>query len=181
MHWLFEWYKGKRIYYEGILRKLHEEKINYLLVGGLAVSMYKVPPRFTMDVDLVVDFAPENVNKFISALTELGYKPKVPVDPLDFADPLKRESWVKEKNMKVFAFYHPERDHELVDVFVEHPIDYKEMDAEKKVIKLKGMKIPIPSKRHLIALKRMAGRNEDLLDIMNLEALPEGDELRYGE
>ena len=72
MHWLFEWYRGKRIYYEDILRKLAEKKIKYILVGGLAVTFYKVPPRFTMDIDLIVDFVPENVSKFISAMTELG-------------------------------------------------------------------------------------------------------------
>ena len=181
MHWLFEWYKGKRIYYEEILRKLYEKKINYLLVGGLAVSMYKVPPRFTMDVDLIVEFIPENIEKFISVLAELGYKPKAPVDPRDLADPLKREAWIKEKNMKVFAFYHPGRDHELVDVFVDHPIEFNKMEAGKKVINIKGMGIPIPSKKDLITLKKIAGRDEDLLDIKNLEALPENDELRYGE
>lgn len=178
MMWIFEWFKGKRIYYEDILRKLHEKNVNYLLVGGLAVSLYKVPPRFTMDIDLIIEFVPENVAKFTSILTELGYKPKVPVNPMDFADPGKRRQWIEEKNMKVFAFYHPERDYELVDVFVDHPIAYKEMEAEKKIIRVKGMEIPIPSKKHLIALKKMAGREEDLLDVKNLEALPEGDELR---
>jgi hypothetical protein len=29
--------------------------------------------------------------------------------------------WFKQKNMKVFAFYHPDRRQEIVDVFVEHP------------------------------------------------------------
>ncbi|MBI5701669.1 nucleotidyltransferase [Candidatus Saganbacteria bacterium] len=176
MNWIFEWFQNRRIYYEDILRKLNEKKINYLLVGGLAVSMYKVPPRFTMDIDLIVEFAPENVSKFIKVLLELGYKPKVPVDPSDFADPKKREQWIKEKNMKVFAFTHPDRDYELVDVFVDYPMDYKAMESEKKVINVKGMKIFVPSKKHLIALKKMAGRPEDLVDIKNLEALPDDEE-----
>jgi len=178
MHWLLEWFQGKKIYYEDILRKLDENKINYLLVGGMAVTFYNVPPRFTMDVDLIIDFVPKNVLRFMKVLTDLGYKPKFPVDPQDFANPKKREDWVKNKNMKVFAFYHPEREREIVDVFVEHPINYKEMEAEKKSISIKGIKISSPSKKHLIALKKMAGREQDLLDIKNLEALPEGDEFR---
>jgi predicted nucleotidyltransferase len=178
MTWIFDWFRGKHIYYEDILRRLHEKNVNYLLVGGLAVSMYKVPPRFTSDIDLMVEFIPENIIKFISVLVELGYKPKVPVDPMDFADPEKRREWIENKNMKVFAFYHPDRDYELVDVFVDQPIAYKEMESEKKIIKVKGINIPIPSRRHLIALKKIAGRAEDLLDIKNLEALPEEDEVR---
>ena len=178
MHWLFEWFGGKRIYYEDILRKLYENKVNYILVGGIAVSLYKVPPRFTMDVDLIIDFDPDNVLKFLSVLAGLGYKPKVPVDPKDFADQNKRKKWVEEKNMKVFAFYHAERNYELVDVFVEHPINYKEMEAEKKTIRVKGIEISIPSKKHLIALKKISGREDDIIDIKNLEALPEGEEER---
>lgn len=181
MHWLFEWFKGKKIYYEEILSKLFEKKIDYLLVGGMAVSLYKVPPRFTMDIDLIVAFDPVNVRNFIKVLDELGYKPKAPINPLDFASEKNRKSWVKEKNMKVFAFYHPERAYELVDVFIEHPIEYAEMKSERKVIKLKGIEIPIPSRKHLIALKKIAGRPEDIMDIRNLEALNEKDEIRNGE
>ncbi|MDI6731820.1 MAG: nucleotidyl transferase AbiEii/AbiGii toxin family protein [Candidatus Margulisbacteria bacterium] len=181
MHWLFEWFKGKKIYYEEILRKLHEKKVDYILVGGMAVSLYKVAPRFTMDIDLMVAFVPENVEKFISVLNELGYKPKAPIDPKEFADQEKRKIWINEKNMKVFAFYHPDRAYELVDVFIEHPIDYKELSAEKRIVRLKGMEIPIPSKKHLIALKKIAGRPDDLIDIENLEALPPNDEVRNGE
>ncbi len=181
MHWLFDWFKDKDIYYEELLRKFYDNKIDYILVGGLAVSMYKVPPRFTMDVDIILKFIPENIEKFLAVLEKLGYKPKVPVNPLDFADPKKREAWIKDKNMKVFCFYHPKREHEVVDVFIEHPIDYKEMVNEKKIIKLKGLEIPIPSKKHLIALKKIAGRDNDLIDIRNLESLSEGDDLRDGE
>jgi len=178
MHWLFEWYKGKKIYYEEVLRKLAEKKIDYLLVGGMAVTFYNVPPRFTMDVDLMISFVPENVEKFMKILTGLGYKPKVPVNPQDFADPKKREDWVNNKNMKVFAFYHPDREREIVDVFIQHPLDYEDMKKAQKTVNVKGIKINIPSKKHLIALKKIAGRDQDLLDIKNLEALPEGDEFR---
>lgn len=178
MIWQFEWFKQKNIYYEEILRRFCKEKIDYLLVGGLAVACYKVPPRFTIDVDLMVAFNPNNIARAMRILKELGYQPKVPVDASDFADPQKRKRWIKEKNMKVFAFYHPDRHQEIVDVFVEHPLNYNEMVAERQIIKIKGIEIPIPSKRHLIALKKIAGRPDDLIDIKNLEAIPEGEELR---
>jgi hypothetical protein len=167
---IFGWFQRKQLYYEEILRKLYEKKIRYLLVGGTAIALHGIL-RLTADVDIMLDMNQENIKKFISAMSSLGYKPKVPVDPLDFADPNKRKTWINEKEMKVFAFYHPDKPLEIIDIFVDNPINFEEMYNNKVIKKVRGIEIYIPSIRSLIELKKLAGRDQDLLDIKKLEEL----------
>lgn len=157
-------------YYDEIFKKLQENKVNYLVVGGIAVALHGIP-RFTADADFILHLIPDNINKFIDAISELGYKPKVPINPLEFADIEKRKQWIEEKGMKVLSFWRSDRPLELIDVFVANPIDFDEMDKEKVIRKTAGLEVPIPSVRHLIKLKKIAGRPEDLRDIELLEKL----------
>lgn len=66
-----------------------------LIVGGLAVAAHGYG-RLTFDLDLVVQLQPEL--RALKALSSLGYVPLVPVAAADFADPAKREAWIREKN-----------------------------------------------------------------------------------
>lgn len=157
-------------YYEEVFKALQEKRVNYLVVGGIAVALHGVP-RFTADADFVLELIPENINKFIVAMKELGYKPKAPVDPSDFADAGKRAEWIKEKGLTVFSFWKEDDPLKLIDVFVSNPIDFKAMKREKLVKMAAGVEIPIPSVKHLIELKKIAGRPEDLRDIEFLEKL----------
>lgn len=157
-------------YYGELFKQLQDKQINYLVVGGIAVALHGVP-RFTADADFILELIPENIEKFLSAIKELGYIPKAPVNPSDFSDPQKRSLWIKEKGMTVFSFWKPDDPFKLIDVFISNPIEFKEMDNEKIVKKAASIKIPIPSIKHLIALKKIAGRPEDLRDIELLEKL----------
>lgn len=157
-------------YYAEIFRKLQEKDVNYLVVGGIAVALHGVP-RFTADADFILELIPDNIHKFISAVTELGYKPKAPINPLDFADKAKRSQWIKEKGLTVFSFWNPSDPFKLIDVFVANPIEFSKMDKEKVVKKAAGIEIPLPSIKHLIKLKEISGRPEDLRDIEFLEKL----------
>jgi hypothetical protein len=68
-----------------------------LIVGGLAVAAHGYG-RLTFDLDLVVQLQPDNVLRALKALGSLGHVPLVPVAAADFADPAKREAWIREKN-----------------------------------------------------------------------------------
>lgn len=160
------------LFYDDVFSALQGKNINYLVVGGIAVALHGVP-RFTADADFILQLIPENISKFISAISELGYKPKAPINPLEFADESKREEWIKEKGMIVFSFWKSDDPLKLLDVFVSNPINYEEMDKEKVIKKAAGLEIPIPSIRHLIQLKKMAGRPEDLRDIELLNKIHE--------
>jgi hypothetical protein len=43
------------MYYFEILKELFDRKIDYLIVGGLAVNLYGVP-RVTQDIDIIISF-----------------------------------------------------------------------------------------------------------------------------
>jgi hypothetical protein len=167
---IFDWFQHKQLYYEDVLQKLSKEKIRYILIGGIAVSLHGAV-RLTVDMDIILDLSEDNIKNFISAMNELGYSPKVPVNPMDFADPEKRKIWINEKNMKVFSFYHSDKPYDIMDVFVANPISYAELDKEKVIKKLRGMEIPVPSLKHLIELKKLAGRDQDRLDVKTLEEI----------
>jgi len=163
------------LFYGEVFRKLKERKINYLVVGGIAVALHGAP-RFTADADLALQLVPDNIEKFLLALEQLGYEPKAPVNAKDFADPKKRAGWIKDKGMTVLSFWNTNDPLKLIDVFVANPIDFQEMANEKMVKTAAGIEIPIPSLRHLIKLKRIAGRPQDLRDIELLEKLNDKDQ-----
>ena len=105
------------MFYEDVFRKLDEEAVRYVVIGGVALVLYGVI-RLTADLDLFVGMGGSNLKKFLKAMKDLGYKPKMPVIPEDFANPEKRREWKQQKGMKVFSFYHPAQPMKLIDSFV---------------------------------------------------------------
>lgn len=53
-----------------ILQRLLENEINFVLVGGLAATMYGAS-TVTYDVDVCFDFSKENIKKLLGALADL--------------------------------------------------------------------------------------------------------------
>lgn len=163
------------MFYEEVFRKLEEKKVRYAVAGGIALVLHGAV-RFTADLDLIVELSASNLENFISAMTELGYKPRLPVRAEDFADPLVREKWMVEKGMKVFTFYRPELSINQVDVFVREPLKFDTLEKELVWITAKDVAIPVVSLSHLKILKKIAGRPQDFADIEALEELEKQDE-----
>lgn len=159
-----------KLFYEDVFRKLNQKKVRYCVVGGVAAVLHGVM-RMTIDLDLIVDMAPNNVDKFFQVLLELGYLPKVPVAVEDFKDPEKRRTWVKEKNMKVFSFFHLKDHLKLIDVFIDEEVNYDKI--AKEVIRAKRVNVPIVAIADLKKLKLKAGRPMDFADINALEEIEE--------
>jgi len=158
------------VFYEEVFRKLAQENVEYVVVGGVALVLHGVV-RLTGDLDLFLEMGSANLGRFVGAMTALGYKPKVPVKAEDFIKPEKRRQWKKEKGMQVFSFYHPEKPMDLIDVFVDEPMPYEEVKRYKKVVEAKGIQIPVLSVKHLKQLKRISARPQDLADIEALEEM----------
>ncbi|MCX6937807.1 MAG: nucleotidyl transferase AbiEii/AbiGii toxin family protein [Verrucomicrobia bacterium] len=156
---------------EQIFGALNDAQVNYLVVGGLAVIAHGYV-RYTNDLDLVLALDEANVRRAMEALKLLGYKAKVPVDPVEFANPLTRASWVRDKQMVVFQLVSERFKREPIDVFVREPFDVtNELLACEWLAVGPTLKIPVVSKRVLLAMKREASRPKDLLDIEYLEKL----------
>ncbi|OGC11014.1 hypothetical protein A3K48_00545 [candidate division WOR-1 bacterium RIFOXYA12_FULL_52_29] len=162
------------MYYAEVFEALNREKVKYLVVGGVAVVLHSVM-RLTADLDLMVDLKKENLLSFIKVLSSLGYMPKLPVEAIDFADPLKRKTWIKEKNMKVFSFIHSQQAYKIIDVFADEPISFADAYNRKQVVRAGELPIDVISLADLIILKKLSAREQDLADIKMLEALQDND------
>jgi hypothetical protein len=152
-----------------IFKVLADADVRYVVVGGLAVILHG-HLRATADLDLVIGLERGNCTKALNALASIGFQPRLPVALSDFADPAKREDWVENRNMLVFQLWDPTQPERSVDVFVREPMDFPTLWFDAVVKDLDGIPIRVASIRHLIALKRLAGRRKDLDDI---EALRE--------
>ncbi|HEX9135970.1 MAG TPA: nucleotidyl transferase AbiEii/AbiGii toxin family protein [Nitrospirota bacterium] len=167
--------REERMYYENVFRSLQKNNIRYAVAGGVALVLHGVV-RFTADLDLIVDLGPGNLSRFVRALTELGYRPRNPVNAGEFLDPATREKWKREKGMEVFSFVDPSQPMTMVDVFIEEKIPFREVMQETVHMEAGGITIPVVSLRHLKMLKKAAGRPQDLADIEAIEALESEDE-----
>lgn len=161
---------------EEILKALNGASVRYLIAGGLAVVAHGYL-RFTADVDIILDLDEDNARRALSSLSALGYRPRAPVAMDAFADPKVRSQWVREKGLTVFSLYSPNDSATEVDLFVESPLDFDR--AYRSALKLKvgaGVTATFVSYEDLVALKRAAGRPQDLADIEQLQACKKANE-----
>jgi predicted nucleotidyltransferase len=158
--------------YKAIFKEINDLEIDYLVVGGLAVNLFGVP-RLTYDIDLMILLEPENIRKLVSKLTQWGYKPKIPGDPMDLADESKRNSWIHEKGMKAFNFFSENLPVGEIDIVINSPISYKTLKERAVAIQLQEVKVPVVSIHDLIELKLRAGRKQDLSDVEYLKLIIE--------
>jgi predicted nucleotidyltransferase len=158
--------------FQTIFKELNGLGIDYLVVGGLAVNFHGIP-RMTYDIDLMVLLESENVLKLVTKLTQWGYKPKIPIDPRDFADEMKRSSWIREKGMKALNFYSETLPIGEIDIVIDAPIPYEELRSRAIKVEIKDEKIPTVSIHDLIELKLSAGRKQDLADVEHLRMVLE--------
>lgn len=154
-----------------IFKRLEEEAIRYVVVGGLAVVAHGYL-RFTADVDIFLDLESGNLKKAVTVFSSLGYRPRVPVALHDFISNKTRASWIKEKNLRVFSLWNHEEPATEVDLFVEAPMDFDEAEKNSLLFDAgSGIKIRVIGLEDLIRMKLAAGRRRDIDDVENLRKL----------
>jgi len=156
---------------EAIFRALQDAEARYLVVGGLAVIAHGYV-RLTKDLDLVLDLSPESLKCSLTVLQGLGYRPINPVPILDFADPGLRHDWTENRNMVVFNLVSDRFPDVAIDIFTKEPFQFDSefARAETKEVApdIRARVVSVPT---LIALKKVADRDQDRTDINKLEKL----------
>jgi hypothetical protein len=154
-----------------IFRALDEADVRYLVVGGVAVVLHG-HPRFTADLDLVLDLAPSNAFAAIRALETLGYRPRAPVPAGDFANEEIRAAWRREKGLTVFSLWSPSHPGTEVDLFVEEPFEFSDAWTRRlDAVLADGTTVHVVGLDDLRHLKQSAGRPKDLDDLDKLDEI----------
>ncbi len=156
---------------EAVVSALNAAGVRYLIVGGLAVNAHGYQ-RTTVDLDLVIQLVPQNVLAALRELAALGYLPRIPVTPEQFADSSQREEWRTEKGMVVFQMHSDEHRSTPIDIFVYEPFDF---DLEYQRASLEsiapGINACIIQLETLFQMKREASRPKDLADLHALQKI----------
>ena len=156
---------------EAIVKALNDARVEYLIVGGLAVNAHGFV-RLTRDVDLVMRLVPDNADRGLHALLAIGYRMSIPAEPAMFADAAIRERWRREKGMVVLKLWSDEHPRTPVDLFIYEPFSFPEEQARSLFVEVSaGVWAPVVALQTLLAMKRAVGRPQDLIDIKELERM----------
>jgi predicted nucleotidyltransferase len=142
--------------YKEMLQCLLEEKVRFLLVGAYALAVYGYP-RATKDIDFFVRATPQNASNVMRALIRFG-APVHDVSESDFSS-----------EGIVFQIGNSPR---RIDILTRiSGVDFERAYANKALIKVEGVEVPVISLEDLIANKRASGRLQDLADVERLESV----------
>lgn len=152
--------------YTEILQALQSARVDFIVGGGVACVLHGVE-RVTMDVDVSVHMHPDNLTRFLSVMSALGLRPRVPITPAALLDPEVVRMMVEEKHALVFSFVDPDRPMRHVDIFLTAELSFESLVNDSEWIEIEGARIRIINRRRLLAIKRaiLPPRTKDLLDI----------------
>jgi hypothetical protein len=139
--------------FKEFLRLLNENKVEYLLVGGYAVSYYGYV-RATADMDVWIASNADNAARAVKALREFGFD--LPAS--------RAELFLKPDNVARMGTP-PFRIEMLTSV---SGVEFADAYAERVIDTIDGVAVSIISLRHLKLNKRASGRLKDLADLEHL-------------
>lgn len=146
------------------LRLLNKHKVNYLLIGGVAVNLHGYH-RSTGDFDVFVSTTLENKQKLVAAIEEFGY------DPQDYEE---------RKIDEITMFTLGERDGkghiELTNRIA--GITFDEAFQRVQIKEVEGISVKFFHYDDLIKSKLAAGRFKDLSDVENLQQIKRAETIK---
>ena len=153
-----------------ILAALSEAKVDYVLVGGLAVLLHG-HNRVTSDVDVVLALNDDNLGKFIDCAVAANLKPVLPISIDTLRNAALIDQWHREKNLLAFALRAPDMMSTVIDVLVRPVVPFETLKRNMIVRRIGRLSIPVAGIDDLITLKTGTGRTKDVLDIEELQRL----------
>ncbi len=139
--------------FKEFIQFLNSNKVEYLVVGGYAVTAHGYP-RYTGDIDFWVRPEKENAKRVLKSLFEFGF------GSLDI-----NETDLIKKDFVIQLGYPPNRIDILTGV---SGLTFDECWNEKKEFVFENEKINFISLYHLKINKKESGRDRDNLDLKNL-------------
>lgn len=135
------------------LELLNSTSVNYVVVGGYAVA-YHGSPRFTGDIDCLVELSTENAERLIEVINRFGFA-DLDIQRSDFLNP----------DSVVQLGVPPNRIDLLTAI---DGVTFDEVWRTRVTGQLDGLPVCFISKELLLQNKRAAGRAKDLADVVSL-------------
>lgn len=136
--------------YEGLLRLFNKNKVRYCIVGAYALAFYATP-RYTKDMDILVEPVVGNGRRIIRSLNEFGFK-SLRLTEKDFS----------RKNRIVQLGYEPLR----VDILTSiDGCSFKEVWKNKRTSRYGRQKAFFIGRDELIKNKKASKRKQDKVDL----------------
>lgn len=149
-----------------LLESLADTGLEFVIVGGVAARLYG-NSRITYDLDVVPHIDSETWARAIDALWQAGARPRIPEPRERVRDVAQVARWVREKGMLALSFRSSEGFAE-VDLLVGESERFADLKERATRVELGGHVFSVANIDDLIAMKRKAGRPQDLLDIEEL-------------
>ncbi len=147
--------------FEKLLVRLAEAGIEFIIVGGIAVTLHGYV-RLTEDVDLLVDPSPANIRALLDCLATYGEGHARELSPDDFTD--------EEGAIRIIE----ETEQCQIDLFtVMSGKRFTDVIADACNFELAGHRIPYASSETLVGWKSRSVRDKDRLDAQALRRLEE--------
>jgi len=155
-------------FWQRVIRALETRKIPFALAGGYAVALHGAV-RGTVDVDLVIRLQKADFVSAEAALKGIGLTPRLPVTAEEIFQ--FRREYIENRNLIAWSFVNIEHPIEIVDILLTEDL------ARHKIVRIRagGCLVPVLDVADLIAMKKKAGRPQDLEDVRALEVLRRGD------
>jgi predicted nucleotidyltransferase len=156
------WSGPREFRLRALLQRLTEHGVDFVVVGGVAVIL-QASPRFTRDLDICYALEQENLDRLGEVLVELGAKLRGIEEDLPFV-PDGRAL----RHTQMLTLTTADGGLDLL-VEPEGSPGYPALRRRSDEIDLDGIGVRVASIDDLIAMKRAAGRPQDLVDLESLE------------
>ncbi len=142
----------------GLIRGLHQQRINYLVTGATAMVFYGYV-RNTDDLDLLVQPDPENLSRVADWL--ISMKATLRLNPMSEFGDRERAGLLRGAQVSVLTGMG------LIDIFQPMPElpDWSELSERAEMYETGGVPVPVLDRNTLIELKRQRGSYLDRADI----------------
>jgi predicted nucleotidyltransferase len=147
---------------ERLIRRLVAGGVDFVVVGGVAVIL-QASPRFTKDVDICYSPEPENLEALGSVLRKLDARLRGIDEDVPFVPDARTL-----RQMQILTLDSEEGNIDLL-VNPSGSPPYPRLKANADVMDLGGIDVHVASIDDLLAMKRAAGRPQDLVDVESLE------------
>jgi hypothetical protein len=154
-----------------LLLALRHANVNFVVIGGIAVGVHGYV-RATRDLDIVPDPDFDNLTRLASLLREVDSQ-QVGIgefSPDEFPyDPTDPEQLARGANFRLETRLGPLDIMQWVAGIEEDPA-YQALAREALAVPFRGGQVLVCGLDHLLAMKRAAGREQDLIDLRELDA-----------